>query len=132
MIGLPLLAGGLALYLGVRFLARRRSRNVIRLRNGRRVRLVSSVALLSGSPSDLLALEYVSTAKEPGPEGLRLEAQNLVQTVGARAEYAACRSAVVTARPRGARGDDPAAQELIFTFRRGDPVSDWIPTEALD
>lgn len=132
MIRLPLLAGGLAIYLGVRFLSRWRRRSVIRLRDGRRVRLVSSVALLSGSPSDLLALEYVSTVRDPAPEDLKLEAQSLVQTLGARAEYAGCRNAVVTARRRGERAADPASDELIFTFRRGESGSEWGLTEGLE
>lgn len=132
MFRLPLLAGGLAIYLGARFLSRRRGRSVVRLRDGRRVRLVSSVALLSGSPSDLLALEYVSGVRDPAPEDLRLEAQSLVQTLGARAEYAGCRTAVVTARRRGERRDHPASDELIFTFRRGESGSEWGPTEELE
>ena len=71
MIRLPLLAGGLAVYLGARYLARRRARSVVRLRNGRKVRLVSSVALLNGSPGDLLALEYLSALPAPAPEEVR-------------------------------------------------------------
>ena len=132
MIPLPLVVGGLAMYFGARYLARRRSRSVVRLRDGRQVRLVSSVALLNGSPGDMLALEYLSALPAPRPEEVRLEARNLIQTVGARAEYAACRIAVVTARRRGDRSDAPPPEELIFTFRRGDSVTDWYPTEGLE
>lgn len=132
MITLPVLVGGVAAYFGLRFLAGRRRRSIIRLRNGRRIRLVSSVALLNGSTSDLLALEYVSQLPEAGPAELRLEARSLVQTVGARAEYAACRSAVVTARRQGERSTERASGELIFTFRRDDSGTDWCPTEGLE
>lgn len=132
MIRLPLLAGGLAVYLGARYLARRRARSVVRLRNGRKVRLVSSVALLNGSPGDLLALEYLSALPAPAPEEVRLEARNLIQAVGSRAEYVGCQVAVVTARRRSERRDAPAPEELIFTFRRGDSPGEWYPTEGLD
>jgi hypothetical protein len=131
LIRLPFLAGGLAIYLGLRFLSRRRRRGVIRLRDGRQVKLQSSVALLNASASSLLALEYVSALPDPAPEELRLEARNLVQTVGARSQYAACRSAVVTARRQG-RHADPDPTALTFTFRRGDSESDWYPTEGLE
>ena len=127
MIRLPFLAAGLAIYLGVRFLSRRRDRSVIRLRDGRRVRLLSSVALLHGSASDLLALEYVSAASDPPQEELRLEARSLVQTVGARAEYASCRNAVVTVhRSRGL--SEPG---LTFAFHRAGSGSDWHPADDL-
>lgn len=128
---LPLLAGGLAIYLGMRFLSRRRGRNVVRLRDGRRVRLQSSVALLGGSANDLLALEYVTALPDPAPEELRLEARSLVQTIGSRAEYQGCRSAVVSALPRGERRAR-SSQENTFTFRRSDPGPDWYPTEGLE
>ncbi len=122
MIRLPFLAGGVALYLGVRFLSRRRGKNVVRLRDGRRVRLRSSVALLSGSSSDLLALEYITAIAGAPPEELRLEARGLVQIVGSRAEFAACRSAVVTAVP----------VHLTFSFRRADAGTDWYPTTGAE
>ena len=107
----------MALYLGARFISRRRQRNVVRLRNGRRIKLLSSVALLDGSEGDLLALEYVTELREPTPDALRLEAGNLVQTVGARAEYATCRSALVT------------VGRFTFTFLRGDPNAEWYPAD---
>jgi hypothetical protein len=131
LIRLPFLAAGLAIYFGVRFLARRSGRKVIRLRNGRRVRLLSSVALLEGSASDLLALEYFSASPDAAPEELRLEARSLVQTVGARAEYATCRRAVVAVRRPGGRRADAASPEHTFTFRRGDSGSDWYPADGL-
>jgi hypothetical protein len=131
LIGLPFLAAGLAIYFGVRFLSRRRTRNVIRLRDGRRVRLLSSVALLGGAASDLLALEYFSASPDQSPEALQHEALSLVQTVGARAEYATCQRAIVAVRRQGGRQAGPAAPELTFTFRRGDSGSDWNPTDGL-
>jgi hypothetical protein len=132
VIRLPLLAAGLALYFGVRLLSSRRKRRLVRLRDGRKVKLVSSVALLGGSASNLLALEYLSALPDPAPEELRLEARSLVQTVGGRSEYEGCRSAVVTVRRRDKRSVDPASGGLTFTFRRGDTGSDWYFTEGLE
>lgn len=131
MIRLPLLAGGLVIYLGLRSLWRGRGKNVVRLRDGRRVRLQSSVALLNGSANDLLALEYATALPDAAPEELRLEALSLVQTVGSRAEYQRCRSAVVTARSRGERRLS-SPKEHTFTFRRNEPGPDWYPTDGLD
>jgi hypothetical protein len=131
LIRLPLLAAGLAIYFGARFLSRRRQRNVVRLRNGRRIKLVSSVALLDGSDGSLLALEYFSELPDPAPDQLRLEAHSLVQTVGARAEYAACRSALVSVRRPGERPAGRISQEVTFTFQRGDSGSDWYPADGL-
>jgi hypothetical protein len=131
MIPLPFIAGGLAIGLGLRILARRRERSIVRLRDGRRVRLLSSVALMNGSATDLLALEYRTAMPDPAPEELGLEARSLVQTIGARAEYAACRTAVVTARP-ARRAVTRARADLSFSFRRGDSGLDWYPTERLD
>jgi hypothetical protein len=132
VIRLPLLAAGLALYFGVRLLSGHRRRRLVRLRDGRKVQLVSSVALLNGSAGDLLALEYLSVLPDPAPEELRLEARSLVQTVGGRSEYEGCRSAVVTVRRRAERPVEPASGGLTFTFRRGDSGSDWYFTEGLE
>ena len=131
MTPFPLLAAGLAVYVGARFLARGRW-SVIRLRGGGRVKLLSSVALIDGSEGGLLALEYASELIDPAPDKLRQEAHNLVQTVGARAEYATCRSALVSVSVgrTGERATDIASQECTFAFDRGDSRSDWIPAEG--
>jgi hypothetical protein len=112
-------AAGLAIYLGTRFLTRRRERHIVRLRNGRRVKLLSSVALLDRSDGDLLALEYASELPDPTPEELRLEAGSLLQAVGARAEYSTCRAALVS------------VHRATFTFLRGDAGPGWYPAEGL-
>ena len=130
MIRLPLLAAALAIYLGARFLSRRRQRNVVRLRNGRRITLLSSVALLDGSDGSLLALEYFSELPDPVPENLRLEAHSLLQAVGARAEYATCRAALVSVRRPGEPPAERISQEVTFTFQRGDSGSDWHPADG--
>jgi hypothetical protein len=122
VLPLPWLAGGLAIAFGARVLIRRRNRRLIRLRDGRRVRLVCSVALLDGSSADLLALEYLSELRGGSPTEQRLEARSLVQIVGARASYAGCRRAVVTTLP----------EQHVFTFRRPDAGPDWYETEVLD
>jgi hypothetical protein len=122
VLPLPWLAGGLALALCARLLVGRRNRGLIRLRDGRRVRLVSSVALLDGSAADLLALEYLSELRGGSRTEQRLEARSLVQIVGARGSYAGCRRAVVTTLPG----------EQVFTFRRPDSGPDWYETEGLD
>ena len=132
MTPLPLLAAGLAIYFGARFLSRRLQRNVIRLRNGGRVKLLSSVALLDGSEGDLLALEYSSELPDPAPDELRHEARSLVRTVGARAQYATCRSALVSVSlgRHGRRRTDPVSQETTFAFVRSDSGSDWYPADG--
>jgi hypothetical protein len=128
----PLLAAGLAIYVGARFLSRRRQRNVVRLREGGRVKLLSSVALLDGSDGDLLALEYSSELHDPAPDQLRQEAHSLLRTVGARAQYATCRSALVSVwvRRQGERRTDPVAPEASFTGVRGAAGSDWYPADG--
>ena len=60
------------------------------------------------------------------------EALSLVQTVGGRAEYAACRWAVVTVRRRTEHPVDAAPGELAYTFRRGDSGQGWSSTEGLE
>jgi hypothetical protein len=113
LVRLPVLMAGVAIFFGVRFLSSRRQRNVVRLRNGRRIKLLSSGAVLDGTDGDLLALEYVPELRDPTPDVLKLEAGNLVQTVAARAEYATCRSALVS------------VGRVTFTFLRGDSGSEW-------
>lgn len=115
MVRLPLVAGGLAIYVALRFLAGRRKRQFVRLADGRRVRLLSAVALLDGSANDLLALDYVPGVRSADPEALRLEAHRVLEAVSQRAEYARCSTAVVTARER------------VLTFRRGDAGWAWYP-----
>lgn len=104
----------------------------MRLRDGHRVTLVSSVALVGDSAGDLLALEYVSFLRAPTPQELRQEASSLVDTVGARASYAGCRLAVVTVRGGRAREGDTSSPEPTFTFRRVDAGSGWVPAENPD
>jgi len=132
LIPRPLLAAGLAILFGARFLSRRWQRNVIRLRDGGRVKLLSSVALLDGSEGDLLALEYSSELSDPAPDELRHEARSLVRTVGARAQYGTCRSALVSVSLRryGRRRADPVSQETTFAFVRSDSGSDWYPADG--
>jgi hypothetical protein len=90
------------------------------------------VALVEGSADDLLALEYLSALPKGNREMLRVEAAGLVQIVGARAAYAACRRAVVTTRPRRGLGHSAAPEEQVFTFHRADSGPDWFPTDSLD
>jgi hypothetical protein len=89
------------------------------------------VALIDGSEGGLLALEYASELTDPAPDELRQEARSLVQTVGARVEYATCRSALVSAsvRRQSERRTDPVSQEFTFTFVRDDSGSDWYPAD---
>jgi hypothetical protein len=122
---LPLIAAGLIIFLGARFLARRRQRTAVRLRNGRTVELLSSVALLHGSDNDLLALEYISELPDPASDDLRTEAHGLLQAIGSRVEYASCRSALVSVRRRGDHRADRDSQEVTFTFHRPDASLDW-------
>jgi hypothetical protein len=89
------------------------------------------VALLDSADGNLLALEYFSELPDPGPEDLRLEARSLLQAVGARAEYAACRSALVSVRRPGKPQAERISQEVTFTFQRGDSKSDWYPADGL-
>jgi hypothetical protein len=117
LVRLPLFIASVAIYFTVRLLSSRRQRNVVRLRNGRQIKLLSSVAILDGSDGNLLALEYVSELRDPTPDALRLEARNVVQTVAARAEYATCRSALVT------------VGRVTLTFLRGESGSDWYPAD---
>lgn len=131
MFGIPLLAGGFALYLTLRFLVRRGGRERVRLPDGRRLRLLSSVAL-KGSACDLLALEYVSTLSSSAAAALRAEARGLLQAVADRPEYAACTTAMVTARGPGARQVGPAPRDRVFTFRRAGAGAEWSSAEGLD
>ena len=128
MTPLPLLAAGLAVFLGARVLARRRQKNVIRLRDGGRIKLLSAVALLDGSEGDLLALEYASDLTDPPTGQLRHEALALVRTVGARTQYATCRSALVSVSAR--RSGERVSRESTFTFVRSDSGSDWYPADG--
>jgi hypothetical protein len=104
----------------------------VRLRDGRRVTLVSSVALVGDSAGDLLALEYVSALRDPTPQDMWQEASSLVDAVGARAPYASCRLAIVTVRGGRARAGDTSSPERTFAFRRVDAGSGWVPAENLD
>ena len=130
MIPLPLVATGLAIFLGARYLLRRWKRNVVRLRNGGTVKLLSSVALLDGSDGDLLALEYLTALPDPSPGELRIEARNLLQDVGSRWEYATCRSALVSVHRRGEGRTGPSSQEVTLTFLRQGAEADWYPTDG--
>jgi hypothetical protein len=131
LIRLPILVAAVAIYFGARFLSARRQRNVVRLRNGRRIKLVSSVALLDGSEGSLLALEYLSELPDPDADELRVEARSLLQTVGARAEYATCRSALVSVRRQEGHAG-PESRQLTFTFLRGDSGADWVPADGVE
>jgi hypothetical protein len=128
-MSLPLLAAGVAIYLGARYLVRRR-RNVVRLRSGGTVKLLSSVALLDGSDDDLLAVAYLSELPDPSPDDLRVEARGLLQAIGSRAEYATCRSALASVRRRGERRTERNPEEVTFTFLRRDAGPDWYAADA--
>jgi hypothetical protein len=128
---LPIVVAAIAIYVGTRFLSARRQRDVVRLRNGRRIKLVSSVALLDGSDGSLLALEYLSELPDADEEELRVEARSLIQTVGGRAEYATCCSALVSVRRHGEGRAGSESRDLTFTFFRGDSGSEWMPVDRV-
>lgn len=109
---LALLAGGLAIYATARVLVGARRRRTVRLDDGRRVRLLSAMALVNRSAHDLLALEYVPTVRSSDLEALSHEARTVLRLVASRPEYAGCRTAVVT------------AGERVLTFHRF-PAEDW-------
>ncbi|HWB40426.1 MAG TPA: hypothetical protein VG500_04160 [Gemmatimonadales bacterium] len=132
MLRLPIIAGGLVVYFAARAIARRRAQTLVRLRDGRRVKLLSSVALVNGDPSDLLALEYRSRVPESDTEAMTREARSLLEAVARRAEYAGCRSALVTVRPKGRGKESAGIREQVFAFRRGQAGAEWQPTAALE
>lgn len=132
MLRLPIIAGGLVVYFAARAIARRRARTLVRLRDGRRVKLLSSVALVTGEPSDLLALEYRSRLPQSDTEAMNREARSLLEAVGGRAPYTGCRSALVTVRPKGSMRKEAGFREQVFAFRRGEAGAEWQPTAALE
>jgi hypothetical protein len=52
--------------------------------------------------------------------------------VARRAEYAGCRSALVTVRPKGRGKESAGIREQVFAFRRGQAGAEWQPTAALE
>ncbi|MGH7579308.1 MAG: hypothetical protein ACREM9_03995 [Gemmatimonadales bacterium] len=129
MIPLPWIIGGFAMYLAVNYVARRRDPKRIRLPDGRRVRLLSSVAILNASSCRLLTFEYLSGLADPDPDDVRDEALIFLRTVTARPEYARCLDATVTVRLPGEDHAAPAPANRILAFGREDAGSAWYPVE---
>jgi hypothetical protein len=124
----PWFAGTVSLLLAVRYIARRFDPTIVTLPDGRRLKRLSSIALLNRSTGHLLALEYRSALTTPDPEELQREAHAFLQAVAAKPAYTECRTATVTARLTGENQDIPAPRGRVFEFRRDETDSRWYPT----
>jgi hypothetical protein len=123
----PWFAGTVSILLAVRYIARRLDPTIVILPDGRRLKRLSSIALLNRTTGHLLALEYRSALPTPDPEDLQREAHAFLQAVAAKPAYAKCRTAAVTARTTGENQDGSAPRGRVFAFRRDDTDSDWYP-----
>jgi hypothetical protein len=123
---LPWFAGTLVLGLAYRYLMRRKGR-WIRLPDGRKLELVSAIALRSEPAWDLLALEYISTEPAADPASRRREAHGILLAVAARPEFAQCREATVTAHLAGADRGAVAGGTHVFGFHRPHAGAAWEP-----
>lgn len=132
MIHLPWIAATFALGLAIRYMGRRSEQRTIRLPDGRRLHLLSSVALLNGPTYHLLALEYVSALATPDLKLLEGEALALLQTVVAKPEHALCMAATVTAHLSEDHGEMPVLQPHVFSFRRQQAGADWQSVPKLE
>lgn len=125
MIRLPVVAGILAAWFAVRYLVQRFNPRLVKLSHGRRVKLLSALALRDGSTCRVLALEYVSRVTDPTPNDLEQESLGLLRAVSARPENAGCREALITVRLRGEDPRLPAPDGRVLAFRRFDINSAW-------
>jgi hypothetical protein len=124
-IRLPVVAGILGLLVAVRYLTRRLNPTLIKLPGGRRVRLLSAVAVRDRANSGVLALEYVSGLTEATPDELETEAVELLDAVSERPEYALCAEAIVVVRMPEEDPELPAPEGRELGFRRFGPTSQW-------
>ena len=129
LIPIPFVVGGLAAYFTYRYVAGRRDPTRIELSDGRRVKLVSSVAILNPPSYRLLTFEYLSGLVSPTPADIRDEAQDFLQTVAVKREYAKCRDATVTVRLLGKDHAAPVPASRILTFQRDAADSPWLPAK---
>jgi hypothetical protein len=125
MIRLPFILGGLAVYLAVQYVARRRDPMRLTLSDGRRVKLLSSVAILNDASCRALTFEYLSGLVRPSAEDIRDEALSFLQTAADRPEYRRCRDASVTVRLIGEDPTSPPPAGRTLAFRRDDADSEW-------
>lgn len=129
MIRITWILAGFAMYLAANYVARRRDPMRITLSDGRRVKLLSSVAILNPSSCRFLTFEYLSGLAAPQPDDLRDEALIFLRTVAARPEYARCLDATVTVRLAGEDHTAPAPADRILGFCRENADSAWHPVE---
>ena len=126
MTPLPWFAGTLVLGLAYRYLMRRKGR-WIGLPDGRKLELVSAIALRSEPSWDLLALEYISAEPAADPASRRREAHGVLLAIAARPEFARCREATVTAHLAGADRGAVTRRTHVFGFHRPDAGAAWEP-----
>lgn len=126
---MPFVVGGLAAYLTYRYVAGRRDPTRISLSDGRQVKLVSSVAILNPPSYRLLTFEYLSGLVSPAPADILDEAQDFLQTVAGKREYAKCRDATVSVRLLGEDHSAPVPAGRVLTFQRDDAKSPWRAVE---
>jgi hypothetical protein len=132
VIRVPFILGGLAVYLALKYMGRRVDPMRITLPDGRRVKLLSSVAILNTSACRLLTFEYRSGLIAPGPDDVREEALSFLETVAARPEYARCREATVTVRLMGEDLAAPAPAGRVVSFQRADTDAAWTPLQRVE
>jgi len=132
MIRIAWIIGGFAMYLAANYLARRGDPMRITLPDGRRVKLLSSVAILNASSCRFLTFEYLSGLAAPQPDDVRDEALLFLNTVAAKPEYTRCLDATVTVRLPGENHTAPAPPSRILGFCREDARSAWYPVERAE
>jgi hypothetical protein len=132
VIRVPFILGGLAVYLALKYMGRRVDPMRVTLPDGRRVKLLSSVAILNASACRLLTFEYRSGLIAPSHEDVGDEALIFLQTVAARAEYARCLEATVTVRLIGEHPSTPAPAGRVLSFRRAATDAAWTPLDHVE
>jgi hypothetical protein len=132
MIRVPFIIGGFAVYLAIKYLGRRVDPMRVRLPDGRRVKLLSSVAILNPSACRLLTFEYLSGLVGPKQEDVRDEALSFLQTVADKPEYARCLEATVTVRLIGEDLKAPAPAGRTLSFQRDDTGATWSHVERVE
>ena len=111
-------------------LSRRNDSMLVNLPDGRRLKLVSTIAMFDGPGCRMLSFEYISDLPADDRKQLQSEAGAFLQAAAKDQRFDPCPTATVTARRRGESEQSFPPQERVFRFDRRGPRERWYPLQS--
>ena len=112
------------------YLSRRHDSMLVKLPDGRTLKLLSTIAMFDGPGCRMLSFEYISDLPADDRKQVQSEAGAFLQAAAGDKRFDPCTTATVTARRRGESDQPFPPHELGFGFERRGPRDRWYAVQS--